>query len=560
MPKGILHVDLSNLVSKASVVDVESDRLSVKKRRTSVTWGGPCPGALKALGEIEEEGMLSPDRVLVTTTFGGQPRVVCAGVVKGISGESARRAALAGGATVTDVVAVDDGRHDSERISDLRRQDVSLAVLAGGVDENILGSGRHQLFNIGRILAEGLARKGNASVPVVYAASLEGRQEVGRIFGEGAPIVWADNVRATLEQESLESARQAVVDVFSSSIGKTPGYGGFGRLGSPEILPGGHVLGRAFEAIYSKTEQNVVGFSLDGDVVQVFSCINGVFTRTVTGTDRVDPARAIKWVPGNALKSRAKEAVSNLKLRPHLVPSSWEELAFYVAFLKEAMAEALSEHKECAAELRGIHRQRDISETFKVRVESGETLLKPHRIRNVIFTGHVAGLLPDGVLLSLGLDVLPTSGVVGYYRDSSHTLSLAGALGLRNPLENLLGVAAVASGGRARVKSGWASLIKETGTETLPLTPGEIVHFPIEGSGEPRILLKPVGSEDFGEGEGRQVESALGAFSDLYVDCRPRASVDGVEKAGEGVLATWYKNLGVFPDSVLTKWGRGGSR
>lgn len=570
-------MDLGSVVSRASLLEVVSDRPVLKESgiclvpqdrqdgeslRLETILGG-IEDRLKAQGKA-----FSPDKVLVTLSARGEPRAVCAGVVRGISGESAKRAALCAGATVTDVLAVDDGRHDSERVSDLRRQDVTMALFAGGVDENILGSGRHQLFSMARILAQGLPRRrgGSRKIPLVYAASLEGREEVQRILGEETDIFWADNVRATLEEERLDSARQAMVDIFADHVRHAPEFGELGKLGSPAVLPSGHALGCALEAMYENCGQNLLGFSLDGDVVQVFSNIDGVFTRTVTGIDKVDPRKAVRWLPGSSLVPHASDAVSNFKLRPWMVPSSWDELALFLALWKEAIREAVEEHKKSAVELRGIPRKREISEAFQVKVSGGDTLIKAQRIRAVVLSGYVSDMLSDSALFSVALDGVPLSGFTRYYRDARNLLTFAGSVSGQEfvDLETCMRpLAFVASPGphEQKVRSKWAILRKGTETETLPVKPGEIVQASLDDFGEASIVLQPSRGEDLGEGEGRHVETRVEpGFPGLYLDCRPRPAVSAAEKAGMGAVQKWYRNLGVFPERILSDWSRGEDR
>jgi len=81
-----------------------------------------------------ESGTVGVDLYLSTSSAGGGLQMAVAGVVGKITAESAERAALGAGAIVIDVVSVDDGRAEHERIEQLRRLRPDMILLAGGTD------------------------------------------------------------------------------------------------------------------------------------------------------------------------------------------------------------------------------------------------------------------------------------------------------------------------------------------------------------------------------------------------------------------------------------------
>lgn len=572
MKNSILHIDVASTVTDAHVLTLEDGRFSLLETASCPTPAfsrnsdraaglGPLLDVIES--QVSKNGSSREiDRVVVTVSAGGEPKAVCAGVVKGISGESAKRAALAAGATVSDLVCVDDGRQDFERISDLRRQDLSVALMAGGVDEEIMSSGTHQILNMAKVLAAGLPKKrwSDERIPLVYAASQEAREEVVKILGD-AEIIWADNVRARLEEEHLDSAREAVAGVFAKSVRSDPRFGGLGRFGLPEAFPSGYAAGLALERLYAETDENLLGLSLDCDVVQVFSVIKGAFTRTVTPIARVNPKKVARWLPRPDMADNLGDIIGNLSLRPWVLPSSWDELAVFLAFWKEVVREGIAEHRGSAIELRGVHRQRQVGETFQVEVAGGDPLLKMPSLKRVIVTGTLSHVLPKGALASLVMDGLQTVGVTAVYRDPSNLLQVAGlqSPGTVNLDKNLVPLAAIVAPGedRDRVGTGWAAL-KNGSDQTLPVEPGGVVAVSVESAFGTEVTLAPSRNEDLGEGAGRKAVSALPpGFTQLYIDGRPRTQLRSLDKVSARDIVRWYKNLGVFPDQVLSGWGRG---
>jgi hypothetical protein len=571
MVNSYVHLDIGNTVTRAKAWSGSAQGL-----RLISSQAIPTPPALEGVDLTESarlaysevkatvEGLgerFDPEDILVTVSAAGEPRVACAGVVKGISGESAKRAALSAGATVTDLLAVDDGRLEYQRILDLRRQDISMVVMAGGVDEEILGQGRHQLFNVAKVIAEGLPeRRGSGNkVPVVYAASLEGREEVVRIFGDSIEVVWTENVRSRLEEENLEPARDAVLSVFSSGMRHDPRFTGLGRFGAAKVFPTGYSIGLAVRRMAESLNQDVMVISLDGDTIQIFSHIRGVFTRTVTPVTRVQAKDVMRWLPSARLGERLDDMLANWKTAPGVLPASWNDLALYLAIQKQALLEAAREHSGTAIELRGIHRQRQIGETFQVGVKGGDTLVRMERIDTVCVTGFLAGLLSPAALLSLVVDTLELHGVTKVYTDRDGILESIAALSgdtavLPETLLSPSGVILSPGRNEERVGSRWAFMMSGLTPEPLPVKQGEICHVAIETPDSVVFELHPSSKGDVGDGEGRKYAAHATGFSSVYIDARVRGRKIG-DRYRENSDA--YRALGVFPDDVLSGWERG---
>ncbi|MGI6633009.1 MAG: glutamate mutase L [Bacillota bacterium] len=570
MAREILHLDIGNTVTTARLLSRSSAGL--KPISSAVV---PTPGAssevdlvagaeaayTRAKSGASAHSLSQPDNVLVTVSAAGEPRVVCAGVVRGISGESAKRAALAAGATVADLLAVDDGRHEYQRVSDLRRQIISMVVMAGGVDEEILGSGRHQLFNIAKTIAEGLPerRSGGGKVPVIYAASQEGREEVLRILGDSVDIVWADNVRSRLEEEHLESARNAIVQAFANGVRHDSRFSGLGRFGSPAVMPSGHAAGMTVDLLSRANNENVLAISLTGDTVEVFSVIKGVFTRTVTSTSRVQAKDVVKWLPSAGMARDVAESLANWQSSPGALPATWDDLAVFLAFQKEAVRAAIAEHSESAIELRGIHRQRQIGETFQVGVQGGETLVKMERIGSVFLTGFLTEILTPQALLSVVLDAVLPCGLTKVYADRNGLMQSYGVLSQGDPaflgLSAMQALGVVVSPGRneERVGSRWAYLNASEGLRQLPVQHGEIAAVALSPEERVEFELHPAAKVDLGDGEGRRYRAAISGFNTAYIDGRPRVMRSSDFYSDN---RKWYRSLRVFPPDVLSAWER----
>src|SRR5204863_7196559 len=74
------------------------------------------------------------DLYLSTSSAGGGLQMTVAGVVKAMSAESAQRAALGAGAIIMDVIAVDDGRKEYQKVERIRALRPDMILMSGGTD------------------------------------------------------------------------------------------------------------------------------------------------------------------------------------------------------------------------------------------------------------------------------------------------------------------------------------------------------------------------------------------------------------------------------------------
>jgi len=78
------------------------------------------------------------DFYCTTSSAGGGLQMMVAGVIKSMTAESANRAALGAGAIVMDILAVDNGRPDYEKIKCIRSLRPDMILLAGGADGGVV--------------------------------------------------------------------------------------------------------------------------------------------------------------------------------------------------------------------------------------------------------------------------------------------------------------------------------------------------------------------------------------------------------------------------------------
>ncbi|MFA0776750.1 MAG: hypothetical protein PVTTEEND_000464, partial [Candidatus Fervidibacter sp.] len=160
----ILATDCGSTTTKAILIErTEEGYRLIARGEAPTTVEAPFDdvtiGVLNAMRELEEvtgRTLLTDNKVLLrsslvprpssldndagadlyvsTSSAGGGLQMMVMGVVKTMTAESAQRAALGAGAIVMDVIAIDDGRKDYERIQRIRSLRPDMVLLAGGTD------------------------------------------------------------------------------------------------------------------------------------------------------------------------------------------------------------------------------------------------------------------------------------------------------------------------------------------------------------------------------------------------------------------------------------------
>jgi uncharacterized protein (TIGR01319 family) len=154
--RSILATDCGSTTTKAILIEKRGEEYRLVNRGEAPTtveapFDDVTIGVLNATRELEDltgrqlihDGkILTPqqdekrgvDLYLSTSSAGGGLQMMVMGVVRQMSAESAQRAALGAGAIIMDVIAIDDGRKDYQKIQRLRELRPDIVLLSGGTD------------------------------------------------------------------------------------------------------------------------------------------------------------------------------------------------------------------------------------------------------------------------------------------------------------------------------------------------------------------------------------------------------------------------------------------
>lgn len=590
----ILATDCGSTTTKAILIEKRGDEFRLVVRgEAPTTVEAPVEdvtaGVINAISEVQElagRRILDNDRIikpkrgdegvdlyLSTSSAGGGLQMMVGGVVMQMTAESAQRAALGAGAIVMDVLAINDGRQNHQRIERIRKLRPDMVLLSGGTDG---GAMQHPVA-----LAEVVAaadpkpRLGSSyKLPVIYAGNRDARPEVQRLLGEKTALIVTDNLRPTLDVENLQPARHEIQGLFLEHVmAQAPGYRKLMRWTDVPIMPTPAAVGNIMQRIAERDGIQVVGVDIGGATTDVFSVFQGVFNRTVSANYGMSYSISnvfadagmemiLRWVPFDIDERDLRNRIKNKMIRPTTIPFTLQELIIEQAICREALRLSFEQHKALATGLKGVQQERTIGDLFD-QSASGATLVDVMGLNMVIGSGGVLShaprrsqaammmldaFLPEGVtrltvdsifmMPQLGVlaEVHPEAATQVFEKDCLIYLGTAVApIGPNKEGRPVLGVQLALPGGRS---------------ETFDLRYGELRTVELPVGQTAKAVLTPVRGMDVGAGKGQPLEATLfGGVSGLLFDGRGRRPFELPADKGRRLekLAAWNSALSLYP-------------
>ncbi len=515
------------------------------------------------------------DLFVTTSSAGGGLQMICAGVIRGMTAESAERAALGAGAIVMDVVATDDGRALHEKISRIRMLRPDIVLIAGGTDG---GDTRRVLSITEAVLsAEPKARFGaEYSLPIVYAGNKDARTNVEAILGKKYALRIVDNVRPTLEVENPDPARNAIHECFMEHVmSHAPGYDKLLKWTPIPIMPTPGGEGLVFQLLAKMREANVIGVGLGGATTNIYSIFDGRFVRTVSANlgmsysmgnvlSQAGIRNVLRWIPFQVDESKLRDTLYNKMIRPTIIPNTIEDLMIEHAVAREALRMAFNHHKFLARPLRGT--LKDFSKVDNIFVqEVRDTLIDMLRLQYLGGTGGLLSHAPRRVQSALILiDGFQTEGVTRLFQDSVFMFPHLGVLSTVSPKAayEILEKDAIIRLGTCIAPSGLPKDLSEekaVAKITIHMPDGDVIkkepyfgtiqRIPLPPGETARAEIEPDSHYNVGPGFGKRLETTIeGGVVGVIIDARGRPIImPEDEDSRHRKLNQWFSELGAYP-------------
>jgi len=560
--RSILATDCGSTTTKAILIEKRGEEYRLVNRGEAPTtveapFDDVTIGVLNATRELEDltgrqliqDGkILTPqidekrgvDLYLSTSSAGGGLQMMVMGVVRQMSAESAQRAALGAGAIIMDVIAIDDGRKDYQKIQRLRELRPDIVLLSGGTD----GGTITHLVELAELLiaADPRPRFGTMNLPVIFAGNKDARDEIRHLLSERFDLRIVDNLRPDLERENLGPAREAIHELFLEHVmQQAPGYSKLMTWTSADIMSTPNAVGKIMVTIAEQRGINILGVDIGGATTDVFSVFDGNYTRTVSANLGMSYSicnvmleagihNIRRWLPFDIEEYEVRNRLRNKMIRPTTIPQTYEDLLLEQAVAREALRLAFIHHKQLARGLKGVQQQRTIGEALE-QAETGKTLVQMMKLNMIVGSGGVLSHAPKRAQAALMMmDAYQPEGVTMLAVDSIFMMPQLGVLSTVHPeaaaqvfdRDCLIRLGScVAPVGQAR--EGEPCLTIEYNGKSETFRYGELRVLPL-GVGETlQATIKPARGFDVGAGKGRAVEATLeGGVVGVVVDARGR--------------------------------------
>lgn len=206
--QAVLLIDFGSTYTKVTIVDLDSEEIVGTARAGTTIETNIMDGLKAALAQIPEPaGGWKFDRKLACSSAAGGLKMIASGLVKELTAEAARRAALGAGARVLEVFSYELTEQDLERIVQLKPD---ILLLAGGTD----GGNKEIILKNADMLS-----RLPVSLPVVIAGNKAAAAAAAECLRKRhSPVVMAENVMPELGVLAVESARLAIREVFLTHI------------------------------------------------------------------------------------------------------------------------------------------------------------------------------------------------------------------------------------------------------------------------------------------------------------------------------------------------------
>jgi len=271
----------------------------------------------------------------------------------------------------------------------------------------------------------------------------------------------------------------------------------------------------------------------------------------------------MRWVPFDLNELQLRNQVKNKMIRPTSIPYSLEDLIFEQAVAREALRLSFDQHKALAVGLKGVQKQRSISDIFS-QTEAGSTLVNMMDCGLIIGSGGVLSHAPRRQQSALMMiDSFYPEGFTKLAVDSIFMMPHLGVLSEVHPeaakqvfLKDCLvhiGTC-IAPVGNARSVGEVIAQIQiqyEDGKEEdVDLLYGDLLVKPLDGDQEATVTVRPARDFNMGSGKGKMVrEKVTGGLAGLIFDGRGRPfNMSTDPEVRIATLKKWYQSLEVYPN------------
>lgn len=223
----VLLIDFGSTYTKVTIVDLEREEIVGTAAAGTTIQTNIMEGLNQALSQISEPpGGWNFVRKLACSSAAGGLKMIASGLVKELTAEAARRAALGAGARVLEVFSYELTSEDIEKIVQAQPDIILLAGGTDGGNKEILLKNAEKLLEL------------PSALPMVVAGNKVAAPQAAEILRQKHnPVIIAGNVMPELNVLEVESARMAIRDLFLNQITRAKGLNRAEELIERVLMP-----------------------------------------------------------------------------------------------------------------------------------------------------------------------------------------------------------------------------------------------------------------------------------------------------------------------------------
>jgi len=455
--ESFLVADCGNTTTKAVLLDVvEGQYRFVAYAEAPSTihkpWEDVSVGVIDAIHQLEKttertfldrgNSLITPergdgqgvDRFLAVSSAAEPLRVVLAGLVRQVSLESARRAALSTYTTIVDVISLEQDpeqeqpQDDDAKINAIWHASPDVICVVGGTDGGATFPVLEMVRNVIRIA---LYLMGEAAPPVIYAGNANLRESVVKTIEGLAPVRAVENVCPLPDTENIGPLHEEMEVLFyEQKIADLPGIDVLRSWGPAVVLPTARSADytiRFCEQAY-KSSKTALGVDIGSANVTLCVCRDAqplTTIRTDLGVgyglmgllEQVELRDIMRWLPFEISELEVYDRLRNKALRPHCIPQTREDLLLEQAAAREALRLTLQ----------------DSLPSWSGRFDARAGMVPP--CEPIVASGSVLTHAPyHGHAALILLDALQPVGISTLYLDEYNLVPSLGTVGTVEPL------------------------------------------------------------------------------------------------------------------------------
>ena len=324
--QAVLLIDFGSTYTKVTIADLDTEEIIGTARAGTTINTNIMDGLKAALAQIPEpSGGWNFVRKLACSSAAGGLKMIASGLVKELTAEAARRAALGAGARVLQVFSYELTLQDLDKIISYKPD---ILLLAGGTD----GGNKEVLLKNAEMLC---ALPSSSCFPVVIAGNkVVSAQAEDILKKRHDPVVVADNVMPELGVLSVGSARSAIRDVFLTHIIQSKGLDKVEEFLERIMMP-------TPSAVLSAAELLAQGHGSERGMGELMIVDVGGATTDVHSIAKGDPSKPsvmLKGLPEPYVKRTVEGDLGMRYSSEALVEASGRQLFDYLGWTEDQVA------------------------------------------------------------------------------------------------------------------------------------------------------------------------------------------------------------------------------